>query len=122
MERLLAQVKVLHCQTVREQEAQSKGDAARHGLEQPSARDPVRNASEHDSARQAGETLRSTISVFPMSKLQPRASPPAHEPLPEGSKLVHRVISRRHTARRLPGPLTDFQDGPSRTGGYDEHI
>jgi len=43
---------------VREQEAQSKGDAARHGLEQPSARHPVRNASEHDSARQVGETAR----------------------------------------------------------------
>jgi len=56
MERLLAQVKVLHCQTVREQEAQSKGDAARHGLEQPSARHPVRKASEHDSPRQVGET------------------------------------------------------------------
>jgi hypothetical protein len=41
---------------VREQEAQSKGDAERHGLEQPSARHPVRNASEHDSARQVGET------------------------------------------------------------------
>jgi peptidoglycan/LPS O-acetylase OafA/YrhL len=35
---------------VKEQEAQSKGDAARRGLEQPSARQPVRNASVHDSA------------------------------------------------------------------------
>ena len=38
------------------QEAQSKGDAARRGLEQPSARHPVRNASEQDSAWQVGET------------------------------------------------------------------
>ena len=29
-------------------------------------------------------------------------------------KLVHRVISRRHTA---VGQLADFQGGPSRTGG-----
>src|SRR6516162_10607112 len=35
--------------------------------------------------------------------------------------LVHRIISRRHTARRPPGQLADFQGGPSRTGGYDEH-
>ena len=35
---------------MKEQEAQSKGDAARRGLEQPSARQPDRNASEHDSA------------------------------------------------------------------------
>jgi hypothetical protein len=35
------------------------------------------------------------------------------------AKLVHRVISRRHTA---VGQLADFQGGPSRTGGYDEHI
>jgi len=34
-------------------------------------------------------------------------------------ELVHRVISRRHTA---VGQLADFQGGPSRTGGYDEHI
>ena len=34
---------------MKEQEAQGKGDAARRGLEQPSARHPVRNASEHDS-------------------------------------------------------------------------
>jgi peptidoglycan/LPS O-acetylase OafA/YrhL len=34
---------------VKEQEAQSKGDAASRGLEQTSARQPVRNASEHDS-------------------------------------------------------------------------
>jgi len=40
---------------MKEQEAQSKGVAARRGLKQPSARQPVRNASEHDSARQAGE-------------------------------------------------------------------
>jgi hypothetical protein len=33
--------------------------------------------------------------------------------------LVHRVISRRHTA---VGHLADFQGGPSRTGGYNEHI
>ena len=39
----------------KEQEAQSKGVAARRGLKQPSARQPVRNASEHDSARQVGE-------------------------------------------------------------------
>ena len=39
-----------------EQEAQSKGGAERRGLEQPSARQPVRNTSEHDSARQVGET------------------------------------------------------------------
>ena len=36
-----------------------------------------------------------------------------------GPRLVHRVISRRHTA---VGQLADFQGGPSRTGGYDEHI
>src|SRR6516162_7259781 len=35
--------------------------------------------------------------------------------------LVHRVISRRHTARQPPGQLADFQDGPSRTGSYDEN-
>jgi hypothetical protein len=40
---------------VKEQEAQSKGVAVRRGLKQPSARGPVRNASEHDSARQVGE-------------------------------------------------------------------
>src|SRR5215471_10770539 len=35
------------------------------------------------------------------------------------SELVHRVISREHTA---VGQLADFQGGPSRTGGNDEHI
>jgi hypothetical protein len=40
---------------VKEQEVQSKGVAARRGLKQPSTRQPVRNASEHSSARQAGE-------------------------------------------------------------------
>jgi len=40
---------------VKEQEVQSKGVAARRGPKQPSTRQPVRNASEHDSARQAGE-------------------------------------------------------------------
>jgi hypothetical protein len=40
---------------VKEQEVQSKGVAARRGLKQPSTRQPVRNASEHDSARQVGE-------------------------------------------------------------------
>ena len=34
-------------------------------------------------------------------------------------ELVHRVISRRHTA---VGQLADFQGGPSRTGSNDEHI
>jgi hypothetical protein len=34
-------------------------------------------------------------------------------------RLVHRVISRRRTA---VGQLADFQGGPSRTGGNDEHI
>jgi hypothetical protein len=34
-------------------------------------------------------------------------------------KLVHRVISRRHTA---VDQLADFQGGPSRTGSNDEHI
>ena len=56
MERLSPQVKVLHCLTVKEQEAQSKGGTERRGPEQPSARQPVRNTSEHDSARQVGET------------------------------------------------------------------
>ena len=55
---------------MREQEAQSKGDAARHGLEQPSARHPVRNASEHDSARQVGETARDE-----RSQVRKRAEP-----------------------------------------------
>src|SRR5215471_17641656 len=32
--------------------------------------------------------------------------------------VLHRVISRRHTA---VGQLADFQGGPSRTGGNDEH-
>jgi hypothetical protein len=41
--------------TVKEQEAQRKGVAERRGLKQLSARSLVRNASEHDSARQAGE-------------------------------------------------------------------
>jgi len=49
------QVKVLHCLTVKGQEARRKGVAARRGLRHRSARWPVRNASEHDSARQAGE-------------------------------------------------------------------
>ena len=40
---------------MKEQEVQSKGVAARRGLKQPSTRQPVRNASEHDSARQVGE-------------------------------------------------------------------
>jgi hypothetical protein len=40
---------------VKEQEAQRKGVAERRGLKQLSARSLVRNASEHDSARQAGE-------------------------------------------------------------------
>jgi len=40
---------------VKEQEAQRKGVAGRRGLKQLSARSPVRNASEHDTARQAGE-------------------------------------------------------------------
>jgi hypothetical protein len=40
---------------VKEQEVQSKGVAERRGLKEPSTRQPVRNASEHDSARQAGE-------------------------------------------------------------------
>jgi hypothetical protein len=40
---------------VKEQEVQSKGVAARRGLKQPSMRRLVRNASEHDSARQVGE-------------------------------------------------------------------
>jgi len=40
---------------VEEQEVQSKGVAARRGPKQPSTRQPVRNASEHSSARQAGE-------------------------------------------------------------------
>jgi hypothetical protein len=40
----------MHSNELKEQEAQSKGDAARHGLEQPSARQPSpRNASEHDA-------------------------------------------------------------------------
>src|SRR6516162_1616989 len=34
-------------------------------------------------------------------------------------RLVHRVISRRHTG---VGQLADFQGGPSQTGSYDEHI
>ena len=38
---------------------------------------------------------------------------------PVRKRLVHRVISRRHTA---VGQLADFQGGPSRTGSYDEHI
>src|ERR1700693_4960155 len=49
------QVKVLHCLTVRRQEARRQGVAARRGLKQRNARYPVRNASEHDWARQAGE-------------------------------------------------------------------
>ena len=40
---------------MKEQEVQSKGVAARRGLKQPSTRQLVRNASEHDSARQADE-------------------------------------------------------------------
>ena len=40
---------------MKEQEVQSKGVAGKRGLKQPSTRGPVRNASEHDSARQAGE-------------------------------------------------------------------
>ena len=40
---------------MKEQEVQSKGVAARRGLKQPSTRRLVRNASEHDSARQVGE-------------------------------------------------------------------
>jgi len=40
---------------VKEQEVQSKGAAARGGLEQPSTRQLVRNESEHDTARQVGE-------------------------------------------------------------------
>ena len=35
--------------------------------------------------------------------------------------LAHRVISRKHTARRPPCQLADFQGGLSRTGGNDEH-
>src|ERR1700751_4452788 len=49
------QLKELHCETEKEQEVQSKGVAERRGLKQPSTRQLVRNASEHDSARQAGE-------------------------------------------------------------------
>ena len=40
---------------MKEQEVQSKGVVERRGLKQPSTRQLVRNASEHDSARQAGE-------------------------------------------------------------------
>ena len=63
---------------MREQEAQSKGDAARHGLEQPSARHPVRNASEHDSARQVGETARDARSQVREERNQ-RDSPSTEE-------------------------------------------
>ena len=70
MERLSLQVKVLHCLTVKEQEAQSKGGAARRGLEQPSARQPVRNTSEHDSARQVGETASAARSQVRLERNQ----------------------------------------------------
>ncbi len=40
---------------MKEQEVQTKGVVERRGLKQPSTRHLVRNASEHDSARQAGE-------------------------------------------------------------------
>ena len=43
---------------MKEQEVQSKGVAEKRGLKQPSTRRLVRNASEHDSARQVGELAR----------------------------------------------------------------